>query len=110
MGLDPESGEGGPALFLQVSAGHRPTWLQEVVSPQGSRRLPVVLTRQKVKTLLEALRGTNWLIASLLDGAGMRVIEGLRLRVKELDLERGEAARPVSRSSRNPACASRETR
>lgn len=85
-------------------------WLQEVVSAQGSRRLPVVLTRQEVKTLLEALHGTNWLIASLLYGTGMRVIEGLRPRVKDLDLERGEAARPVTRSSKNPACVSRETR
>jgi len=65
-------------------------WLQEVVSAQGSRRLPVVLTRQEVKTLLEALHGTSWLIASLLYGTGMRVIEGLRLRVKDLDLERRE--------------------
>lgn len=83
-------------------------WLQEVISAQGSRRLSVVLTRQEAKTLLEALHGTNWLIAGLLYGTGMRVIEGLRLRVK--DLERGEAASPVSRSSKNPACASRETR
>ncbi len=65
-------------------------WLRELVSAQGSRRLPVVLTRQEVKTLLEALHGTSWLIASLLYGTGMRVIEGLRLRVKDLDLERRE--------------------
>lgn len=65
-------------------------WLRELVSAQGSRRLPVVLTRQEVKTLLEALQGTSWLIASLLYGTGMRVIEGLRLRVKDLDLERRE--------------------
>lgn len=65
-------------------------WLQEVVSARGSRRLPVVLTRQEVTKLLESLHGTSWLIASLLYGTGMRVIEGLRLRVKDLDLERRE--------------------
>lgn len=46
--------------------------LREVVSAQGSRRLPVVLTRREVKTLPEALHGTSWLIASLLYGTGMR--------------------------------------
>lgn len=65
-------------------------WLGEIVSAQRSRRLPVVLTRREVKVLLENLRGTGWLIASLLYGTGLRVIEGLRLRVKDLDLERRE--------------------
>lgn len=47
-------------------------WFREVVSAQGSRRLPVVLTRREVKTLPKALHGTSWLIASLLYGTGMR--------------------------------------
>src|SRR5690606_36912893 len=67
-------------------------WLQEVVSARGSRHLPVVLTRQEVKTLLEALHGKSWPFASLLYGTGMRVIGGLCLRVKDLDLERREIA------------------
>lgn len=65
-------------------------WLGEIVSAQRSRRLPVVLTRREVKVLPENLRGTGWLIASLLYGTGLRVIEGLRLRVKDVDLERRE--------------------
>lgn len=49
-------------------------------------RLPVVLTRAEVQGLLAQITGTRWLIASLLYGSGLRVIEGLRLRVKDVDL------------------------
>jgi integron integrase len=46
----------------------------------------VVLTREEVERLLSELQGTRWLIASLLYGAGLRVMECLRLRVKDVDL------------------------
>lgn len=78
-------------LFLYKAVlGLELPWLREIVSAQRPRKLPVVLTRLEVKALLQALHGTSWLIASLLYGTGMRVIEGLRLRVKDLDLERRE--------------------
>ena len=48
--------------------------------------MPVVLTREEVARLLSGITGTRWLIASLLYGAGLRVMEGLRLRVKDVDL------------------------
>ncbi len=49
------------------------------------RRLPVVLTRGEVEALLAGLAGTQRLIASVLYGAGLRLTEALRLRVKDVD-------------------------
>jgi integron integrase len=49
-----------------------------------------VLTPHEVRDLLLHLDGTNWLIASLLYGAGMRILEALRLRVKDVEFERRE--------------------
>jgi len=65
-------------------------WLKEVVQAKGGRRLPVVLTHGEVRALLDQLEGTMGLIARLLYGTGMRLMEGLRLRVKDLEFERGE--------------------
>ncbi len=60
-------------------------WLDDVVRAKRPRRLPVVLTRQEVKGLLSAIQGVNWIMASLLYGAGLRLLECLRLRVKDID-------------------------
>jgi integron integrase len=60
-------------------------WLDDVVRAKRPRRLPVVLTRQEVKGLLGAIQGVNWIMASLLYGAGLRLLECLRLRVKDID-------------------------
>ncbi len=60
-------------------------WLGDVIRAKRPERLPVVLTRQEVKELLGALRGVKWLMASLLYGAGLRLLECLRLRVKDID-------------------------
>jgi integron integrase len=49
------------------------------------RRLPVVLTREEVQAILSRLTSTKWLMASLLYGAGLRLSECLRLRVKDID-------------------------
>ncbi|CDH43256.1 integron integrase [Candidatus Contendibacter odensensis] len=65
-------------------------WLSDVTAAQVSKRLPVVLTPREVRALLHELNGTMWLIASLLYGTGMRVMEGLRLRVKDIEFERRE--------------------
>jgi integrase len=51
------------------------------------RELPVVLTREEVRRLLERLRGSQWLLASLLYGSGLRRIEAVRLRVKDVDFD-----------------------
>ena len=65
-------------------------WLNEVTRATHPKRLPVVLDRTEVHALLSQLRGTPWLVANLLYGSGLRLTEGLRLRVKDLALERGE--------------------
>jgi integron integrase len=55
-----------------------------------TRYVPAVLSRTEVSALLTQMRGTPRLIASLLYGAGLRLIEGLRLRVKDVDFAHGE--------------------
>src|SRR5262245_39557780 len=61
-------------------------WLEGVTQAKLSRHLPVVLTEAEVRALLAELSGTYWLIASLLYGAGMRLMEAVRLRVKDVEL------------------------
>ena len=53
-------------------------------------RLPVVLTRDEVDSVLAQMRGTTQLMAQMLYGSGLRLMECCRLRVKDIDLERGE--------------------
>jgi len=59
--------------------------IEGVARAKGPSRLPVVLTRAEVKAVLSHLKDTEWLMASLLYGAGLRLMECLRLRVKDLD-------------------------
>ena len=65
-------------------------WLDKVEAAKTSRPLPVVLTPGEVDALLSNMEGTGGLIARLLYGTSMRVMEGLRLRVKDVDFARGE--------------------
>jgi integron integrase len=60
-------------------------WLDEVVRAKKPRKLPVVLTQEEVKAVLHDLSGTAWLMARLLYGSGLRLMECLRLRVKDVD-------------------------
>jgi integron integrase len=76
-------------LYRQVLEIELP-WLDNVTRAESAKRLPVVLTRDEVRSLLSQLEGTPWLVASLLYGSGLRLMEALRLRVKDLALERGE--------------------
>jgi len=55
------------------------------VRARHPKRLPVVLTRLEAGTLLNRLEGTHWLMVALLHGTGMRLMEGVRLRVKDID-------------------------
>jgi integron integrase len=63
-------------------------WLDQVVRSKRPRRLPVVLSRAEVREVLKHLSGPYWLVASLLYGSGLRLLEALCLRVKDVDLER----------------------
>ena len=76
-------------LYREVLGIELP-WLGEVVSAKMSRRLPVVLTEREVRELLLQSSGVNGLIASVLYGTGMRLLEGLRLRIKDVEFERRE--------------------
>ena len=65
-------------------------WLDEVIAAKTAKRLPVVLTQVEARDLLGAMSGAMGLIASLLYGTGMRLLEGLRLRVKDVEFTRRE--------------------
>jgi len=60
-------------------------YVANIERAQKSKRLPLVFTREEVKRVLEKLDGTHWLIAGLLYGSGVRLMECLRLRVKDID-------------------------
>jgi integron integrase len=74
-------------LYKQVLNADLP-WLGNVIRASRPKRLPVVLTRAEVQRVLAHLDGQHLLIASLLYGSGLRVLEALRLRVKDIDLDR----------------------
>jgi len=60
-------------------------WLEDLVRAKRPHRLPVVLTRDEVRAVLDHLDGTPHLMALLLYGAGLRLLECARLRVKDVD-------------------------
>ncbi|MHB1345473.1 MAG: integron integrase [Thermoleophilia bacterium] len=64
--------------------------LGDVIRARHSRRLPVVFTREEARTVLDRLNGDKWLIVSLLYGSGLRLMECLNLRAKDLEFSRGE--------------------
>ncbi len=76
-------------LYKQVLGVDLP-WLDDVVQAKTPKRLPVVLTATEVRDLLLHLQGTTGLIAQLLYGTGMRLLEALRLRVKDVEFARRE--------------------
>lgn len=65
-------------------------WLENVVRAKKPKRLPVVLTREEVKAILAVLKNDIWLMIALLYGGGLRLLEGVRLRVKDVDFDRKE--------------------
>lgn len=65
-------------------------WMNEVVRAKRPQRLPTVLSVDEVRRLLAMMQGRPWLMASVLYGTGMRLMECLRLRVKDVDFARKE--------------------
>jgi integron integrase len=65
-------------------------WMQDMVRSKRPARLPVVLTQREVAEVLDRMQGPHGLLARLLYGTGMRLMEVVRLRVKDLDFERAE--------------------
>ncbi len=78
-------------LFLYRDVlGRELAGLEEVVRAKRPIRIPLVLTRDEVLAVLRHLHGAPWLMASLMYGAGLRLLECARLRVKDVDFARGE--------------------
>jgi len=65
-------------------------WLGEIVRARRPEKLPVGLSRAEAAALLSVLSGERWLQAALLYGTGLRLLECLRLRVKDIDFDRNE--------------------
>jgi integrase len=74
-------------LYREVLAIDLP-WLNNIGRPQQAKRIPSVLTKDEVAGLLAQLDGVPALLARLLYGTGMRLMEGMRLRVKDVDFDR----------------------
>ena len=67
-----------------------PPWIEDLERPRRVPRLPVVLTRSAVYRIVDRMRGTPLLMAELMYGSGLRVLECARLRVKDIDFEAGQ--------------------
>jgi len=65
-------------------------WMNNIRRAKRPERLPTVLTRDEVAALLAEMSGVTWLMAGLLYGAGLRLMECLRLRVQDIDFARRE--------------------
>ena len=65
-------------------------YVSDIERARKPKRLPVVFTRDETKRILANLEGTQWLIAALLYGSGLRLMECLRLRVKDIDFTCGQ--------------------
>jgi integron integrase len=75
-------------LFLYRQVLHRDmAWLDHLVRAKKPQRLPVVLSAQETRALLSQLSGIHWLIGNLLYGSGLRLMECLQLRVRDLDFD-----------------------
>ena len=73
-------------LFLYKQVLKQPLdWLDSITRAKHPERIPIVFTRGEVQAILAQLDGQTWLMASLLYGSGLRLMECLRLRVKDLD-------------------------
>lgn len=70
--------------------GLRVGWLSALVRAKRPERMPVVLTGKEVRAVLERLPGICWLIGAVLYGTGVRLLEALRLRVKDIDFAANE--------------------
>jgi len=90
-------------LFLYpVTLKHPLEWLNDIERAKRPARLPTVFTREEVRAILAHLDGSVWLMASLLYGSGLRLLECLRLRVKDIDFSYGQI---TVRAAREPGIA-----
>lgn len=76
-------------LYRHVLGTELP-WLDDVVRAKPKQRVPIVMSPAEVQLVLDATHGTPKLVASLLYGSGLRLMEALRLRIKDIDFARRE--------------------
>ena len=76
-------------LYREVLGIELP-WLDNIRRAKKPQRLPIVLTREEVAAMLGQMSGVTWLMAGLLYGAGLRLMECVRLRVQDVDFARRE--------------------
>ena len=76
-------------LYKEVLGSELP-WLNNVEQAKKPQRLPVVINEDEVREVLARLDNVHWLVAALLYGAGLRLMEALRLRIQDIDFKRHE--------------------
>ena len=76
-------------LYREVLGRELP-WLEDMVRAKRPGRLPTVLTVEETKALLMCMRGVTWLVASLMYGSGLRLMEAVKMRVQDVDLAKQE--------------------
>ena len=76
-------------LYREVLQQELP-WMEDIRRAKRAKRLPVVLSRDEVAVLLDGMNGVTRLMACLLYGAGLRLMECTRLRIKDVDFARRE--------------------
>jgi len=67
-------------------------WLNDVTRAKRPEKIPLVFSKNEIRKLLANLEGTYWIMGHLLYGAGLRLMECLRLRVKDLDFDMNQIA------------------
>lgn len=86
----PKQLHSAPYCFYREVLKRDLPYIDQIERAKPSKKMPVVFTRGEVQAVLARLGGTHYLIASLLYGAGLRLMEAVRLRVKDIDFERRE--------------------
>jgi integron integrase len=76
-------------------------WVSGVAAAHRGRKIPVVLSKREVRAILCCLSGTKRLVASLLYGTGMRLLECMELRIKDVDFERHQIAVRAGKGDRD---------
>ena len=99
-------------LYKEVLEQQLP-WMDDIVRAKTPVRIPVVLTREEVRTVIAGLDGPTRLLALLLYGAGLRLLEAAQLRVKDVDFERNQITVRAGKGAKDrvtmlPAVAARD--
>ena len=90
MWLHPRKAKSAILFLYRAVLGVEMPWLDDIESAKRPQRLPVVLTRDEVQAIFLHLEGLPGLLVRILYGTGMRILELLRLRVKDVDFVRRE--------------------